>query len=1279
MPVPGPVSCTRRRTVAMAAWRALPRVVAALVAAAALALSAVPAAAQTNNIFTLAGTGIAGFNGDGIAAGTAQLNVPVDVESTPDGGYLITDQINYRIRRVSPAGTITTVAGTGTSGFGGDGGPATSAQISIPNGLVATSDGGFLFADSNNHRVRRVTPAGTISTVAGTGAFGFSGDGTPAVAAQLNFPAGVALTPDGGFLISDNDNHRVRKVSAGGTITTVAGTGVAGFSGDNGPATAAQINDPGGIAAIGDGSYLIADINNHRVRRVSAGGTITTAAGSGSAGYTGDGGPAGAAQLNQPSGVAVLPGGGYLIGDRLNHAVRAVTAGGTIGTVAGTGTPGGAGNGGPAAAAQLNQPIGVTVTPDGDYLIADAVNHAVRLVDAAGLGITPPPPVPDFSLAIGPGGPPVDALLVVPPGGRISLPISVLRNISSSGRIALSVSGLPAGVTASFEPAELGGRASTSTLMLTATAGATPASGSIRIGGAPVDASAGGEARSLDMSMVVQGSLAARVEGIEVTQAVQTTNQPRMRPYSGVALVKHKKTVVRVFADFIGREVAGAGRPALGMALFVKDAGGRLMPGSPIFPEWAPPSSELSLNDIALTATERGSPRAFTFVLPDAWTRAPITLEARALGSTDGGAAPRANALCLATSCGATPTRDLAGVTFRDPPRAAAISALQQLVVYHALLDPTDPTKGPNPSGAVTGIGTYSTTAAQAFAKLLALSPVPFHFYDSQDREADWPRYRATRFASDTAIWEPADQFDQDIGRPGLATVGLFVLGNNPGVTIGHTSVVSVRTNSPGVLWRPVTSVAHEVFHRLGFKHASTSCGAGDGEPWPVADGRLDSVGLDPTPSSGGAAAGSPPYRTIVDTAAFPAYDLMSYCGITSGDAPHWISARNWNRALGVDPPRAVKKLGKAKVLTVRAQIARSEIKVVSITPATGPPAPAGVPSAYVVAARDVGGRLLATVAVLQNLGSGAAGLEPFTTLEAEVPSTGVARIEVLSGDSVVAARDRSARAPRARLLAPGAGSRVGATRAVPVRWRVSDADRDPVEVRLDYSRDGGRTFHNVWSGPDRGSAQIPTELLDATTNARLRLRANDGFNETSTTSARFVVVARGPRVEILEPGPGQRADAGGTVLLRGAAVDDGGRAIAGARLRWLVGGRVIARGESVGAVLPPGARRLTLQATDGAGRVATDTVALRVRAATPFFVRLSAPRTLSRRARSLTIVVSATQPAALRVGARRFAVGPRGRRLRIPVAAGRSTLRLQLTLSAGGKSSRRIVVVTRR
>ena len=257
-----------------------------------VAHAAARANAATNNIFTVSGT-TEGLSGDGGPATAAQLSFPSGVAVTADGGFLIADRNNHRVRRVSPAGTITTVAGT-TAGLSGDGGPATAAQLAAPFGVAVTADGGYLIADTFNDRVRRVSPAGTITTVAGTTA-GLSGDGGPATAAQLSDPFGVAATADGGFLIADTFNNRVRRVSPGGTITTVAGT-TAGLSGDGGPATAAQLSDPCGVAATADGGFLIADAVNHRVRRVSPAGTITTVAGT-TEGLSGDGGPATAAQL----------------------------------------------------------------------------------------------------------------------------------------------------------------------------------------------------------------------------------------------------------------------------------------------------------------------------------------------------------------------------------------------------------------------------------------------------------------------------------------------------------------------------------------------------------------------------------------------------------------------------------------------------------------------------------------------------------------------------------------------------------------------------------------------------------------------------------------------------------------------------------------------------------------------------------------------------------------------------------------------------------------------
>jgi NHL repeat len=224
-------------------------------------------------ITRVAGTvGTAGSAGDDGSATDAQLNDPFGVAVTADGGFLIGDALNDLVRRVSADGVITRVAGTGTAGSAGDGGPATDAQLNGPIGVAVTADGGFLIADSGNNVVRRVSADGVITRVAGTGTAGGAGDGGPATDAQLNGPIGVAVTADGGFLIADFFNNKVRKVSAGGVITRVAGTGTAGSFGDDGPATDAQLHNSSAVAVAADGGFLIADTFNQVVRKVSDGG-----------------------------------------------------------------------------------------------------------------------------------------------------------------------------------------------------------------------------------------------------------------------------------------------------------------------------------------------------------------------------------------------------------------------------------------------------------------------------------------------------------------------------------------------------------------------------------------------------------------------------------------------------------------------------------------------------------------------------------------------------------------------------------------------------------------------------------------------------------------------------------------------------------------------------------------------------------------------------------------------------------------------------------------------
>jgi hypothetical protein len=364
----------------------------AVAALTALCIAAAPALGATNNIFPSAGTGTPGYNGDGLPAGSAQLASPIFVAAT-FGGYLIADQGNCRVRSVGPGGGIATLAGTTTCGFSGDGGPATSAQLSTAiTDVEPMPDGGFLIADANNNRVRRVFGDGHIDTVAGTAAgAGYNGDGISANTAQLSFPDGLAARSDGSFLISDNDNFRVRNVAADGTISTVAGNGGPGSGGDGGPATSAQLNDTGDIELAADGSLLIADTGNNRIRRVSSTGTITNAAGNGTGAFGGDGAPAVLASLSAPNGLAALPDGGFLIADRLNNRIRRVGSGGIISTVAGVGTAGSTGDGGPATAAELNSPFGVSVNTEGDYIVADTFSNRVRIVDA---GDPPAPPAP---------------------------------------------------------------------------------------------------------------------------------------------------------------------------------------------------------------------------------------------------------------------------------------------------------------------------------------------------------------------------------------------------------------------------------------------------------------------------------------------------------------------------------------------------------------------------------------------------------------------------------------------------------------------------------------------------------------------------------------------------------------------------------------------------------------------------------------------------------------------------------------------------------------------
>ena len=347
---------------------------------------------STGAITTIAGSGEEGFSGDGGPAVQAALSYPAGVAVDGAGNVYVTGYESNRVRRIDTAGVISTFAGSGEEGFSGDGGPAVLAQLNIGHDgflFVATDGAANLYiADSGNNRIRKVDATGTITTIAGMGEEGFSGDGGPAVQAALSYPAGMAVDGSGNVYIADAGNHRVRRIDTAGVISTFAGSGEEGFSGDGGPAVQAALSYPVSVAVDGSGNLYVAGSESNRVRRIDTAGVISTFAGSEEEGFTGDGGPAVQAHLYSPAGVAVDGSGNVYIADTDNTRIRKVDSTGTITTIAGTGQSGFSGDGGPAIQAALSYPAGVAADGAGNLYIADTGNYRIRKVDATGV-ITP--------------------------------------------------------------------------------------------------------------------------------------------------------------------------------------------------------------------------------------------------------------------------------------------------------------------------------------------------------------------------------------------------------------------------------------------------------------------------------------------------------------------------------------------------------------------------------------------------------------------------------------------------------------------------------------------------------------------------------------------------------------------------------------------------------------------------------------------------------------------------------------------------------------------------
>jgi hypothetical protein len=781
---------------------------------------------------------------------------------------------------------------------------------------------------------------------------------------------------------------------------------------------------------------------------------------------------------------------------------------------------------------------------------------------------------------------------------------------------------------------------------------------------------------------LVNNTTDIRVTGIEVTQAVQEDTcsgctgtlpsrsradetSPGSANYQGVTLAAGNFTVVRVFATFT-QPADQASLVGATATLRIYDADGHQI--STLNPDSSPAS--LGRTPMWVSAAERATPGvSFNFLVP--WQD---TLHKALSFRATVNPAVGLGQIAQCPGCNAN-TFDLIGVPF--VPTA--------VVPVH-----------PIPL-TVAGVQT-SHTEQEVFGSAQTVLPVKVQIFPY---DAPLP---VDGMSSEDATYA-VNERGADDGLVGSDyPIGVFIDGvpNLGGLTLGGRKLYDqdgpvsiVRAD------RPLTSAMHEIGHGLGLSHADTlphpdgtpDCGGNSnkqiGEAWPPDnEGRIQGIGLDRRNWTSGQVGSLP--STVVegyDSVGNPLqsnyfyYDFMSYClpGQTNSqfEAEHWISVRNWNRLVAFHPPaqalpaaasRTARAAGATPVRVIATVDSAGKTSIFEVEPGQITPARATAASPYRVELRDAAGTALSSVmptATPIHMD----GQRPGLLLEATLPFAAAAAVVVLSADGVeLAHRTRSPHAPTVKLVTPSPRSRLSGRTATLVRWTAHDADGDHLTAMVDYSADGGRHWRVVADRVRASSARVPSRLLSASHNGRLRVRVSDGFDAATASSGQLRAAGTAPIVRITRSGRGGRVRADTMLLLQGAAFDDADRPLAGRHLRWYAGKRLLGRGELLTVSgLSPQVKAIRLVATDTRGRSSQAQLRIKVVSMPPAFLVARAPKHVAPTARRVRIVVASTVPAVLTIAGARHRVSRKRRAVTIAIRPGHRTLRLKYSLRASG------------